>query len=773
MRLITCIIVALSLCVPGCSSDQTNEQSGDLYTLTVQNLNSSGKTIGVCTGTSPVSVMEENFPKAHLAYFPNGPAGYQALLAHRIDAFAYDRHVMNYITLTAPELAIMPGFTSELHLGVGAAKDQSELINRVNEYIRQYKEDGTFEDMFQRWTTSSDPQMPDVPEAIHAVDTITVGTEAVNPPMNFRGENGEIVGFDIEFARRLALFLNVKCEIIPMSWDALLLATQKGKIDLMIAQLDNIPVHRERMLISDDYLSSSIALLVRKENLPGIHTSLSDDEFKSFLQQGSVGIQSGSAQESLIQKKFPGMPSHYFDDVPDLIQALRNSMVDIAFMTHYAFLSHLRKNPDEFRLLIYPGSERGIAIACNKEKNDLRTQINFLLSQYEREGVLEDMRQRWLYSTVYREPELPERGQECPPLHIATSLDLEPANFILKGQPAGFDIELAKRLAYDLEMRPVISNMSFKEVLPAVAGGTADIALAHISKTEERAEKVNFSRPYVFDEFALLVRKTWLNQVSSDLSYIGPAPGTSDSNGSFLSGCENVYHALERTLVDENRWLLFARGLGVTLLITLTSAIFGTLLGFILGILQRSHIVPFAWLLRTLIYLIRSVPLVLFLLFLYYAVFEDLGLSAILASIIAFSIKLGANLASILDDGLNTVSESEIKAAISLGLSRFQRFRLVTFPQAIVTGMARYKSELISLFKATTIVGIIPVEDLTKVSTIIRTRTYEAFVPLLLVILVYLFLAWFFVFLLNAIGGQTHVESQSGSPKRRSRHARS
>jgi polar amino acid transport system substrate-binding protein len=62
-----------------------------------------------------------------------------------------------------------------------------------------------------------------------------------------------------------------------------------------------------------------------------------------------------------------------------------------------------------------------------------------------------------------------------------------------------------------------------------------------------------------------------------------------------------------------------------------------------------------------------------------------------------------------------------------------------------------YKGEFISLLKMTSIVGYIAVQDLTKASDIIRSRTFDAFFPLIMVAILYLLIAWLFTYILGLI----------------------
>ena len=83
-----------------------------------------------------------------------------------------------------------------------------------------------------------------------------------------------------------------------------------------------------------------------------------------------------------------------------------------------------------------------------------------------------------------------------------------------------------------------------------------------------------------------------------------------------------------------------------------------------------------------------------------------------------------------------------LEAAADLGAGPLARFWKITFPHAARYVIPVYKGEFISMLKMTSVVGYIAIQDLTKMSDIIRSRTYEAFFPLLSTALIYFFLAY-------------------------------
>ena len=103
--------------------------------------------------------------------------------------------------------------------------------------------------------------------------------------------------------------------------------------------------------------------------------------------------------------------------------------------------------------------------------------------------------------------------------------------------------------------------------------------------------------------------------------------------------------------------------------------------------------------------------------------------------------------------GIESIDAGQREAALALGYNENQTFFRFIFPQAAVRFIPVYKQEIVSLLKSTSIVGYIAIQDLTKMSDIIRSRTYEAFFPLIATAIIYFILAWIITVILKLLLG--------------------
>ncbi|MBR6424022.1 MAG: amino acid ABC transporter permease [Bacteroidales bacterium] len=210
----------------------------------------------------------------------------------------------------------------------------------------------------------------------------------------------------------------------------------------------------------------------------------------------------------------------------------------------------------------------------------------------------------------------------------------------------------------------------------------------------------------------------------------------------FMEAPGLLRESIAANLLTEDRWKLMLGGLDVTLRVSLLSLVFATLLGALLCAMRMSRSRAVSGTAKAYIGLMRSLPLLLLLLVLFYLVLASSGLSAIQIAIVCFSLYFGAYFSEIFRTGIEGVSKGQREAGAALGMSRAQVFRKVVLPQALLRILPVFKNQLVTLIKATSIIGYVAIMDLTKASDVIRSRTFDAFFPLLLTALIYLILSW-------------------------------
>lgn len=185
-------------------------------------------------------------------------------------------------------------------------------------------------------------------------------------------------------------------------------------------------------------------------------------------------------------------------------------------------------------------------------------------------------------------------------------------------------------------------------------------------------------------------------------------------------------------------------GLYMTLEVSMLSLLFATLWGSVICALRMSRN---RWLRAPAgiyIELMRSLPLLVLLLVSFYVIFAATALTKVQVSVVCFSLYFGAYFAEIFRTGITGVEKGQWEAGAALGMNKRQVFGKIVLPQALLHILPVFRTQTTALIKATSIVGYISVMDITKAGDYIRSRTFDAFFPLLLVATIYLILSWIF-----------------------------
>ncbi|MBQ7371917.1 MAG: amino acid ABC transporter permease [Blautia sp.] len=135
---------------------------------------------------------------------------------------------------------------------------------------------------------------------------------------------------------------------------------------------------------------------------------------------------------------------------------------------------------------------------------------------------------------------------------------------------------------------------------------------------------------------------------------------------------------------------------------------------------------------------IRGTPVMVQLLIIYYVIFASSRADKWLIAGLAFGLNSGAYVAEIIRSGIMSIDAGQMEAGRSLGFSYLKTMIYIIAPQAFKNVLPALANEFITLLKETSVSGYIGITDLTRGGDIIRSVTYEAFLPLITVALIYL-----------------------------------
>lgn len=198
-----------------------------------------------------------------------------------------------------------------------------------------------------------------------------------------------------------------------------------------------------------------------------------------------------------------------------------------------------------------------------------------------------------------------------------------------------------------------------------------------------------------------------------------------------------------QNFIEENRYMYLVRGLGNTLLITVFALLIGLVLGFLIAVVRTTHdkigkLKLLNMICRIYLTVIRGTPVMVQLLIIYYVVFASARVDKLVVALLAFGLNSAAYVAEIIRSGIMSIDGGQMEAGRSLGLSYPMTMIYIIAPQAFKNVLPALANEFIVLIKETSVSGYIGTMDLTRGGDIIRSTTYEAFLPLFAVALIYL-----------------------------------
>lgn len=211
-----------------------------------------------------------------------------------------------------------------------------------------------------------------------------------------------------------------------------------------------------------------------------------------------------------------------------------------------------------------------------------------------------------------------------------------------------------------------------------------------------------------------------------------------------------------QNFIAEDRWKYLTDGLKNTLIITILAILIGIVLGFIVAIIRATHdktgkMKILNFFAKIYLTVIRGTPVVVQLMIIYFVIFGSVNINKIVVAVLAFGLNSGAYVAEIVRSGIMSIENGQFEAGSSLGLSYRQTMTSIILPQAFKNVLPALANEFIVLLKETSVAGYIAIADLTKGGDVIRSQTYDPFLPLIAVAVIYLVMVMFLTSLVTKL----------------------
>lgn len=210
--------------------------------------------------------------------------------------------------------------------------------------------------------------------------------------------------------------------------------------------------------------------------------------------------------------------------------------------------------------------------------------------------------------------------------------------------------------------------------------------------------------------------------------------------------------------IEGDRWMLYLKGLGRSLYLTVGALALGVILGILVALVRVQHdqkrgkvgflLGFFNVICKIYTTVIRGTPMMVQLLIMGFVVFST-SQNLPMISILTLGINSGAYVSEIIRSGIMSIDPGQMEAGRSLGMNYMTVMKEVIIPQAVKNILPALGNELITLFKDTSLVSVIGMADLTKMARDIQARTYEPLMPFIGIAVMYLAVVMLLTYLLG------------------------
>ncbi len=322
-------------------------------------------------------------------------------------------------------------------------------------------------------------------------------------------QTGEAVGYEYDLMAEICSRLNCTIEWQNSSWDAMIAAVNAGQFDVGMDGITITEERAEQVDFSIPYKTMQQFMLVRADE-----TRFTTPEEFAADPNLLIGSQAGTTQfYTAVYDVLDGDEANpriqLFENFGAAVQALLAEDVDMVLASAEGGRGYIGANPDQLALLGDPIGNEDLGFIFTPG-SDLVEPFNQAIGTMQRDGFLDYLNTRWFYLT---DPNATDLYDQLPDLAgetivAVTANDYLPLNFIdpATGAAVGWEYDAVTEICSRLNCTVEWQNSSWDAMIAAVNAGQFDVGMDGITITEERAEQVDFSIPYMTMQQFMLVR---------------------------------------------------------------------------------------------------------------------------------------------------------------------------------------------------------------------------------------------------------------------------
>lgn len=221
---------------------------------------------------------------------------------------------------------------------------------------------------------------------------ITIGLDDTLPPMEYRNDKNELVGFDIDFADALSKELGVKVKFVPSAWDGIIPGLDAKRFDIILSSM-NVTEERKKKVDFVEYFGVGQILAVPTGNPSNIQTI---DDLKGKV----VGVQLGSTGETAANSIDGVKEIKKYDLTTDVFNDMGLGRVEAAVIGEMVGRYYMTTKPGEFEVVGEAFNVQPMGIAVRKGDTELRDAIEKAVRTVEDNGTLSKISEEWFGADI-------------------------------------------------------------------------------------------------------------------------------------------------------------------------------------------------------------------------------------------------------------------------------------------------------------------------------------------------------------------------------------
>jgi len=219
---------------------------------------------------------------------------------------------------------------------------------------------------------------------------LRVGVDDSYPPMEFKDESGNMVGFDVDLGKEIAKRLNMKIEYISTAWDGIFTALAAEKFDTIISSLSITDERKKNIAFTRAYIANAQVIVVSPSN----NSILTEKDLKGKV----VGVQINTTAEEACKKFMKDTPFKELKTYDQVIQPfsdLKTGRLDAVVADEVVARDYVSKDKANYKVAGGRLTNEPIGIGFKKTNTALRDKIDKVLGEMRQDGTLKSISMKW------------------------------------------------------------------------------------------------------------------------------------------------------------------------------------------------------------------------------------------------------------------------------------------------------------------------------------------------------------------------------------------